>query len=290
MTIHLPNPRLAAAWCSEQRQLGKTIGYIPTMGALHQGHLSLIQQAASENDLCCVSIFVNPLQFNDLNDLDTYPQDLDTDIELLRKAGCHMVYTGTISGFFPEVEHIGQIETRDSGPASKGLEGTYRPGHLEGVYQIVERLFATVGTCRAYFGEKDFQQTLVVKHLAKKMKIDGMGIEVVVCPTVREPSGLAMSSRNTRLSIKQLETAKLIFQSLSTAKNAWQKGIRIASTLEEIMIDVLDHCELKIEYVAVRDPNAWTLHRPDHPLNEAQALIAAYLGSTRLIDNIRLNK
>ncbi len=259
------------------------------MGALHPGHLSLIEQAQRENDVCCVSIFVNPLQFNDPDDLIGYPSNLDNDIRLLESAGCHMVYTGTLGEFFPEVEDIHQIDSCDPGPAAKGLEGNYRPGHLQGVYQIVERLFTTVGDCRAYFGEKDFQQTLVVKNLAEKMQQTGTNVEVIVCPTVREPSGLAMSSRNTKLGDAHSCTAALIYKALGKAKSAWQQGIRVAEKLEDIMLDTLQHPDLKVEYAAVRDPNGWTENSPDYPLKQAQALIAAHLGGVRLIDNLCLS-
>ncbi len=208
MIQSLPDPQTASRWCSRQRARRRTIGYVPTMGALHRGHLSLVERAVRENDVACASIFVNPLQFNNAADLQKYPRDMQRDIALLERAGCDMVYTGTLAQFFPEVDvgdagdggagddvsdgvaggYAGVIKPGDAGPAARGLEGAARPGHLQGVCAIVERLFNTVGACTAYFGEKDFQQTLVIADLAKRFE----RVAVVVCPTVREPSGLAM--------------------------------------------------------------------------------------------------
>ena len=204
MTIHLVSPALAQKWCDEQRSTG-SLGFVPTMGALHEGHLSLVSRSIEENDYTCASIFVNPLQFDNTSDLDAYPKTFESDFEQLESLGCDMVFTGTLAQFFPEVTDIKHIDRKDPGPAGKGLEAEHRPGHLEGVYLIVERLFQTVGDCRAYFGEKDFQQTLVVRTLANRLKDQGCDIDIVTCPTIREESGLAMSSRNQRLSERNVK-------------------------------------------------------------------------------------
>ena len=180
--LHLDSPAEAAHWCATQRERGRTIGFVPTMGALHNGHLSLITRACEENTACCASIFINPLQFEDTEDYDAYPRDTESDLALLEAHGCNMVFMGSLHQFFPEISDINEIKTLPAGPYGSGLEEQFRPGHLDGVRTIVERLFLTVGASRVYFGEKDFQQTLVVLDLAREMGYP----EVVVCPTVRE--------------------------------------------------------------------------------------------------------
>ena len=285
--IHsLPDPQSASRWCSQQRARGKTIGYVPTMGALHRGHLSLVEQAVRENDVACASIFVNPLQFNNPDDLQNYPRDEQRDTALLEQAGCAMVYTGTLAQFFPEAGGVdaGAVEKPDPGPAARGLEGAFRPGHLQGVCAIVERLFVTVGECNAYFGEKDFQQTLVVAHLARRFA----GIEVRVCPTVREPSGLAMSSRNQHLSATQRRAAAQLYQALLAAEVAWRQGVRDPDEIELVMRNQLTDAGLRIEYAAVRDARDWSEDSPRGELKHARALLAVYIGGVRLIDNVRL--
>ncbi|MCZ6733830.1 MAG: pantoate--beta-alanine ligase, partial [Gammaproteobacteria bacterium] len=180
MVVHLPDLDSARGWCAEQRAAGRSIGFVPTMGGLHEGHLSLVRRAVAENEITCVSIFVNPLQFNDPGDLASYPRNLDDDIRQLQDTGCDMVFTGTFEQFFPDVESPEDIVQRDPGPGADGVEGAGRPGHFAGVASICERLFKVVGSARAYFGEKDFQQTLVVKDLARALGYP----EIVVCPTV----------------------------------------------------------------------------------------------------------
>lgn len=298
--LSLPDPQSAAEWCLQQRAQNKTIGYVPTMGALHRGHLSLVERAVSENDITCVSIFVNPLQFNRSDDLQKYPRDMERDIALLESGGCDMLYSGTLAQFFPQeadtealIEKFQHASNEELSVANRcdalhGLESEFRPRHLHGVWAIVERLFTTVGPCTAYFGEKDFQQTLVVKELAKQFT----DINVVVCPTIREASGVAMSSRNSHLSDEQMHTAAKLYQSLLEAKKAWHAGVRAASELETIMRTQLDDANIRVEYVAVRDETAWRESSPDFTANDstqhARALVAAYVGEIRLIDNIRL--
>lgn len=255
------------------------------MGALHDGHLSLIRAAKKECDVVCASIFVNPLQFNNPDDLQKYPRNTRTDVNLLDKSGCHMVFTGTLECFFPEINDGIEIKHENPGCFARGLEGEFRPGHFSGVRTIVRRLFETVGECRAYFGAKDFQQTLVVKDLAAEMGYP----EIVVCPTVRESNGLAMSSRNQRLTCGQRKLAGRIFQSLSAAASAWRQGERHAQTLSAILYKNLEHPEIVIEYAELRDPHNWT-EGPLHGNLESppQALIAVTIGNVRLIDNANL--
>jgi len=288
MITTLESPGAASRWCHQQRKEGNSLGYVATMGALHPGHLSLISRSIRDNDQTCASIFVNPLQFNNPLDLEKYPKDLASDIEILERAGCNMVFTGTLEQYFPDTDDINQIETGDPGPAGAGLEGQFRPGHLEGVITMVDRLFRTTGSCNAYFGEKDFQQTLVVKHLANKLNEQEIQVNVVTCPTIREASGVAMSSRNQRLTPAQRDTATRIFKSLSLAKDAWDSGVRKPTELEHIMIVELEHADISIDYATVRDQDNWTSKTPIGIIRNARALAAVYIGDIRLIDNLYL--
>lgn len=284
MTTFLDTPQQASHWCQRQRDTGKSLGYVPTMGALHEGHLSLVRRSVSENDVTCVSIFVNPLQFNNPGDLESYPRSMGSDLAMLQEAGCDIAYTGNLETFFPDQTSSLENSVSSEPVNVQGLEADYRPGHLEGVKAIVERLFATVGQCRAYFGEKDFQQTLLVKDIATRHG----EIDVVVCPTVRESSGLAMSSRNRRLSTAALELASCLYQALVEADSAWRQGERNPLRLEQLMQDKLDQPGIEIEYATVRDPLNWTNDTPTHLDGSAQALIAAYIDGVRLIDNLTL--
>ena len=284
--LHLDSPTEAARWCSAQRDHGRTIGFVPTMGALHSGHLSLVTRACNENTACCASIFINPLQFEDAEDYDAYPRDTESDLALLKSHGCDMVFMGSLHQFFPEISDINEIKTLSAGPHGSGLEGQFRPGHLDGVTTIVERLFRTVGAARVYFGEKDFQQTLVVSDLARDMGYP----EVVVCPTVREDSGLALSSRNVLLSTDEKTRAQRIYPALLAARDAWSSGERDPGRLSAIMMECLSLDGLVVEYAEVRDPGHWISEPQVTPLEHAQALIAVRVGSVRLIDNLRLDQ
>ncbi len=283
--IRFDNPDEAGEWCDSIRGQSKSIGFVPTMGALHDGHLSLVRAAREHNDLVCASIFVNPLQFNNPDDLNNYPRDLDSDSAQLAETGCDMVFTGRLNQFFPGLEHPDQINLLDPGPFAHGLEGEHRPGHFAGVYTIVDRLFRCVGACRAYFGEKDYQQSLVIRDLATTLK----GIDVIVCPTVREDSGLAMSSRNVLLDNQNRKTAAVIYQALIAARQSWQQGIRQADELSRVMRTVLDQPGISIEYATARDLDHWTTFEPTHILQKARAFIAIQLAGVRLIDNLQLS-
>lgn len=280
-------PRAAQQICQSWRELGLQIGFVPTMGALHEGHLSLLDRAASENDQLCASIFVNPLQFNDPRDLNSYPASFENDLNLLERRGCNMVFSGTLESFFPEAKHPDMIKRIDPGPCAADLEGTYRPGFFEGVATIVDRLFQTVGNCRAYFGEKDYQQTLVIKNLAKKLKKSGFAIDIVICPTVRNSDGLALSSRNRILGKTHARNATLIYRSLQQAQRAWHSGIHHQKKLIKIIQKNLEHPDINIEYAAVRNPDDW--HSTAEELDSAIGLVAVKIGNVRLIDNLRLD-
>lgn len=279
------DPAPAARWCASADERGLAVGFVPTMGALHEGHLELVRRAARENDAALVSVFVNPLQFNDPVDFERYPRDFDGDAALLEAAGCTAVFTGDAAGFFGTAD-LARVPRVDPGPAARGLEGEHRPGHFEGVATIVRRLFQIVRPTRAYFGEKDFQQTLVVRHLAKALGYPA----VVVCATSREPSGLARSSRNTRLTAEERERATAISAGLAETQRTWRAGERDPASLEAVLAAALARDGIETEYAAVRDPHHWTgRERPAGPLQQAQALVAARIGAVRLIDNLRLD-
>ncbi|WP_419186467.1 pantoate--beta-alanine ligase [Rohdeia mirabilis] len=288
----IESPIAAAERCRTVRDTSPStrIGFVPTMGALHEGHLALVRRAAAENDLVVVSIFVNPLQFDDARDLAAYHRDFDGDCALLEGAGAHIAFTGGLDEFFPEYDLYGPsgtdvIEAVDPGPAARaGLEGDVRPGHFEGVATIVRRLFDLVRPHVAYFGAKDWQQTLVVRHVA------GSGEpSIVVVPTDREASGLARSSRNARLSPAQREHAAVVHRALLAAREAFAGGERDPVALEGRMRAVLDREDgTEIEYAALRD--ARTLATFDGPVPDdgARALVAVRLAGVRLIDNLGL--
>jgi pantoate--beta-alanine ligase len=286
MLLRLPDPESARRWCAEQRAAGRTIGFVPTMGALHPGHMELLRRARAENDVSCVSIFINPLQFNDPKDLASYPRDFEKDAHMLGETGCDMIFTGTLAQFFPEVESPERIVKRHPGPGAEGVEGTARPGHFAGVATICERLFKTVGASRAYFGEKDFQQTLVIKDLARALGYP----EIVVCPTVREPSGLAWSSRNYLLSQGDRVQATCLSRALFAARAAWHAGERDPGRLRKVLLQELHAEGVGLEYAELRDPEAWSPDPPSGPMSGAQALVAARVGKVRLIDTLRLDR
>jgi pantoate--beta-alanine ligase len=295
MMRRFSSPKDAGAWCADLVRSGRTLGFVPTMGALHEGHLGLVRRACAENDAACASVFVNPLQFDDARDFERYPRDFERDARLLEEVGLDMVFTGTLATFFPgELRADGSFDPShllDAGRSALGLEGEHRPGHFAGVATIVARLFDVVRPTRAYFGQKDFQQTLVVRDLAKARG----GPQIVVCPTSREPSGLARSSRNELLSKEAREEALALSRGLERARAAWRDGERDATQLREILAAGVragglrpDHAAL--EYAALRDPRRWTAEDPVGKLDHAVALVAARIGGVRLIDNMPLDE
>jgi pantoate--beta-alanine ligase len=285
--LRLDSPAAAAEWCAGARRAG-SLGFVPTMGALHAGHAALVRRAARQNDAACVSVFVNPLQFDDPRDLERYPRDLDGDARLLEGAGCALVFTGTLEQFFPEAPDGsgGRPERlRDPGAWAAGCEGAHRPGHFAGVATIVARLFELVRPTRAYFGEKDFQQAMLVRELARELGYP----EVVVCPTLRAPSGLALSSRNQRLSDAERERAAAISRALFAARELWRGGERDADALRGALLAVLEEGGIEPEYAELRDPERWSAGPARGRLARARALIAARVGPVRLIDNLSLD-
>jgi len=281
----LEDPARAAAWCCAKRAAGRTLGLVSTMGALHRGHLELVRRAVDECDEVAVSVFVNPLQFNDPRDLERYPRDLAGDARLLAGAGAHLLFTGSLAGFFPGARGVDDVPRVDPGPASLGLEGSFRPGHFEGVATICRRLFELVEPRRAYFGAKDFQQCLVVTHVAAARG----GPEIVVCPTVREPDGLALSSRNLLLPAAERPRALALSRGLRAARAAWSEGERRAEALTEVLRSEVEGEGVTLEYAEVRDPERWSATAPRGTLARARALVAAVVGGVRLIDNESLD-
>ena len=281
----------AERFAERLRTRGQRLGLVPTMGALHAGHLSLVRRAVAECGAACVSVFVNPLQFDQAGDLKHYPRDFEGDVRLRAAADCDMVFTGELADFFPadaaRAKSLGQefspahVQLDDPGPAAEGLEGEHRAGHFAGVATICRRLFEVIEPDRAYFGQKDFQQTLVVQQVAARRGAP----QIVVAPTVREPSGLALSSRNTRLRPQDREAAGLLSQALHAAWKAWSEGERDRLALEQVMANRLRGVE--VEYAAVRDPEQFAASPAR--LERGQALVAAQVGPVRLIDNHRLD-
>ena len=279
----------ARGFCAARRSAGVRLGFVPTMGALHEGHLALVRAAAAACDEVVVSVFVNPLQFNDPADLERYPRDLEGDAELVRAAGARMLFTGTLDGFFPdELDEEGALlpEHRvDPGPCALGLEGEHRPGHFAGVATIVDRLFEVVQPEQACFGAKDYQQCLVVRDLAARRG----GPRIQVCPTVREDDGLARSSRNALLTGEDRARAACLSQGLFAARAAFAAGERSPQVLAGLVASAVERGGLELEYAAIRDPLRWTAGDPEPPLDRAVALVAARAGSVRLIDNLELS-
>lgn len=287
------SPSAARAWLAEHRG-ERSVGFVPTMGALHAGHLELVRRARRENDLVVVSIFVNPLQFDDANDLERYPRDFEGDAAQLEAAGCDLVFTGELlgpRGFFPEAPNAEAIAERAPGPGADGLEGALRPGHFEGVATIVARLFEVVEPTRAYFGQKDFQQTRVVLGL-------GAACDIVVCRIEREAHGLARSSRNALLADDVRQAARVFLHALEWGATLFRTGLRDSAQLERGMAAwFVDHAPdgFELEYTAVRDPLAWSAEAPPTLPGRGVALIAGRVpgaagGVVRLIDNLLLHE
>jgi pantoate--beta-alanine ligase len=271
--------RFAAALDAE-RAVGRRVGLVPTMGALHAGHRALIERAARECDVVAVTVFVNPLQFDDAADLDAYPRDLDADVALARAAGASMVFAPPVREMYPD--HPGPVATTvHVDGVSEGLEGASRPGHFDGVATVVAKLFSLAGPCRAYFGEKDFQQLAVVRRMVADLSLP---VEVVGCATVRETDGLALSSRNRRLSPRQRRAATALHRALAAGRARVERGERDPARVCAAMTAVLSAEPLLTpDYAVVVDPT--TLRCPPEVGGDVRLLVAARVGTVRLIDN-----
>jgi pantoate--beta-alanine ligase len=264
------------------REKGQKIGFVPTMGALHVGHISLIERAKAENNIVVCSIFVNPTQFNDHKDLERYPRTIEADSESLQKTGCQVLFLPEVTEMYPK--GTSDKPNIDLGNLDKVMEGAQRPGHFAGVVQIVSRLLNAVEPDKAYFGQKDFQQLAIVKSLVKQ---GGFKTEVIACPIIREENGLARSSRNTFLSTEERAIAGGIFQTLSHILKI-SDSEPVSSLLETGKKEIAGYSGMSLEYFEI--VNDQTL-MPVSTLTEATgitACIAVKIGKVRLIDNIRL--
>ena len=264
--------------------LGNTIGFVPTMGALHAGHGSLVKQACAENDICVVSVFVNPTQFNNKEDLLKYPRNIIKDAEFLAELGVDFVFTPTPEEMYSQQE-MEQEFTFDFAGLDQVMEGKMRPGHFNGVVQVVSRLFDLVQPTRAYFGEKDFQQLAIIHHMVERSSLSERykNVQIVDCPIVREASGLAMSSRNERLSEQEKQTAVAISQTLF-ASLEWAKNTSVKEVQQQVIETINAVDGLEVEYYEIVDKN--TLQPTDN-WEGAVGCVTVYCGPVRLIDNIR---
>jgi pantoate--beta-alanine ligase len=263
----------------EHKNSGKKIGFVPTMGALHAGHISLIEKARKENDIVVCSIFVNPTQFNNLSDLKNYPHTPENDKQLLINAGCDILFSPEIEEMYPEKD----TRIFNLGGLDKVMEGAYRPGHFNGVAQIVSKLFEAVMPNKAYFGKKDFQQLAIIKYITKQLNLP---IQIIPCETMREKDGLAMSSRNVRLNEEERKQAVQLSKVLFFTKENSEK--LSVSELKHKAKEMLSAYDLiKTEYFEITDAD--TLEPVEKTkTGKTIACIAAFVGNVRLIDNISL--
>ena len=266
------------SFVTEERKQGHRIAFVPTMGALHEGHLSLVRRALKENDCCIVSVFVNPTQFNNPTDLETYPRTLDADSHLLASIGTTALFVPEVETIYPEpdtrVFHVGAV--------AEVMEGKYRPGHFNGVMQVVSRLFDLVQPDCAYFGEKDFQQIAVLRAMAREIKSP---VEIIACPIVREEDGLARSSRNTLLSEEGRAQAPNIYRILSESRT-WSKELSPKAVIKRAtqLLDAIP--TLRVEYFEIVDADTLQPITRWEDSPKPHGCITVYCGDVRLIDNI----
>jgi pantoate--beta-alanine ligase len=263
-----------------RRELQGTVGFVPTMGYLHEGHLTLVRRSREANAHTIVSIFVNPAQFGPNEDFDRYPRDYPRDFAMLEKEKTDFVFLPTPQDIYPE----GYNTWVEVCKVTDRLEGAIRPGHFRGVATVVAKLFNIVQPTRAYFGQKDAQQCVVVRKMVNDLN---MNLDMIIVPTVREPDGLAMSSRNVYLSPEERQQAPVLYRALSTAHVMWAEGERDANRLRQAMVDLIQQKPLgKIEYISIAD--ALTLRELEKAVPPAVISLAVKFGKTRLIDNILL--
>ena len=267
------------AFLNSERQQGRSIGFVPTMGALHKGHLELMRRAKKENDLLVVSIFVNPIQFNKAEDLKKYPRNLEADKKLLNLVGCDVLFSPETKEMYPEKVD----EKYDFGDLETVMEGAHRPGHFNGVAIVVKKLFDIVKPQRAYFGEKDFQQLAIIKKL---VEMENFTVEIIPCPIVRETDGLAMSSRNERLSTEERAIAPNIFEILQYAKS--KKDSICTGPMRQMVINLFEANEhFQLEYFEIADDKNLQAVTSWGSSKGILGFVALKLGNVRLIDNIR---
>ncbi|MFV0418240.1 MAG: pantoate--beta-alanine ligase [Dysgonomonas sp.] len=260
------------------RNQGKTIGFTPTMGALHEGHLSLVKQCIADNDICVVSVFVNPTQFNNKEDLEKYPRDIERDGRFLEEAGVDIVFAPSVEEVYPETD----TRQFDFGQIDKVMEGMHRPGHFNGVAQVVSRLFDIVKPDKAYFGEKDFQQLAVIREMVKQLNL---AVQIVPMPIVREASGLALSSRNERLTAEQKQIAVNISKTLFESRE-WIKTSSVVETIDRVVKQIDSFEGLRVEYYEIVDGYTLQSVTDWESAGYIVGCIAVFCGDVRLIDNI----
>jgi pantoate--beta-alanine ligase len=281
--IIFKNPDSLHSLLKQKKGMDAVTGFVPTMGALHPGHISLIEKAKTENDLVICSIFVNPTQFNDPEDFKKYPVTIDTDIEMLESSGCDILFLPSVNDIYPDGTNA--LPRYDLGFLETVLEGKFRPGHFQGVCQVVHRLLEIVIPGKLYLGQKDYQQCMVIK---KMMELTGLeNIQLIICPTLRETDGLAMSSRNRRLNNDERKLAVTISAALSFIKNTIHKGD--TSEIKAEAKKMLESKNFRIDYIEIAD--AQTLQAVDDWNGEQKivTLAAAFLNNIRLIDNMAIN-
>lgn len=262
---------------AEARKSGKSVGLVPTMGALHEGHMSLIRNARKHNDVVVTSVFVNPTQFNNPDDLRTYPRTEEADCALLEKEHVDIAFIPSVEEMYPEPD----TRVFDLGPVAEVMEGAMRPGHFNGVAQIVSRLFAIVQPDRAYFGEKDFQQIAVIR---KMVQLEDFNIDIVPCPICREDDGLALSSRNVRLSAHQRQIAPNIHRILEES-TSWGKPL--PETRRQVIDAINAYPEMEVEYYEIVDAATMQPIASWEESDSPVGCVTVYLGDVRLIDNIK---
>lgn len=266
---------------SQERLEKRSIGLVPTMGALHAGHISLVERCVRENDVCVVSVFVNPTQFNDKHDLETYPRTLEADCALLEAAGCHYVFAPSVEEMYPEPD----MRVFNLGRVAEVMEGAMRPGHFNGVAQVVSKLFYIVEPDNAYFGEKDFQQIAVIRAMVKQLNIP---VKINACPIKREADGLALSSRNTRLTPELRQKAPLIAHTLKES-TTFAPGKSVQEVIDFVVNTINADPDMRVEYYEIVDGNTLEAIKDWSETDYPVGCITVFCGEVRLIDNIKYN-
>lgn len=272
------SPKEMQTFVKQAKADGKSVGLVPTMGAFHEGHLSLMRRARTENDIVITSIFVNPTQFGPKEDYDAYPRDLENDSKMAEEIGVDIIFAPTVRDMYPQ----GYATFVNVERITEKMCGTSRPGHFRGVATVVAKLFNIIPAHKAYFGQKDAQQCVVIRQMAKDLNFD---IEIVVLPTVRESDGLAMSSRNKYLNDEERKSALVLFKSLSIAKELIKSGEINSEKIKQKMLDIINEEPLaRVDYISIVD--AETLEDLDIIKENTLIALAVFIGKTRLIDNI----
>ncbi|HGE72064.1 TPA: pantoate--beta-alanine ligase [Candidatus Poribacteria bacterium] len=278
----ITSPKEMQAYVKRARTDGKTVGLVPTMGAFHEGHLSLMRRARAENDIVVTSIFVNPTQFGPKEDYNAYPRDLENDSKMAEKIGVDVIFAPSVKDMYPQ----GYATFVNVERITEKMCGASRPGHFRGVATVVTKLFNIIPAHKAYFGQKDAQQCVVIKRMSEDLNFD---IDIVILPTVRENDGLAMSSRNKYLSDEERRSALVLFKSLSMAKELIRSGELNSEKIRQKMLDIINAEPLaRVDYISIVD--AETLEDLNEIKDNTLIALAVFIGKTRLIDNIIIDQ